>query len=322
MTLRILVTGGAGFIGSNLIVRLISIGHEVHSLDNYSTGSSKNEYDGCTYVEGDVQDIAEIFDEQFDVIFHLAALARIQPSFQNPVQVFDANVTGTHMVLEYARQTGAKVVFAGSSSRWHDPAQSPYAMSKYVGEQLCQMYVSSYKMNVHIARFYNVYGPGEITDGDYATVIGIWRKKRAMGEPLPIYGDGEQRRDFTHVFDICDGLCRIMETESATREWELGTGVNYSINQLADMFGVGINRVYLSDKPHNYRETLRKNDAALEELGWKPEDRIQEYLRGAEPPVSPLISIESKTTLDAVRRTPDSDASDTGAVLDERCNIS
>ena len=304
MALRILVTGGAGFIGSNLIVRLISIGHAVHSLDNYSTGSSDNEHSGCEYVEGDVQDIAELFDHRykFDVIFHLAALARIQPSFLNPVQVFDANVTGTHMVLEYARQTGAKVVFAGSSSRWHDPAKSPYAMSKYVGEQLCQMYKSSYNVDVHIARFYNVYGPGEITDGDYATVIGIWRKSREMGEPLPIYGDGEQRRDFTHVFDICDGLCRIMETESETHEWELGTGVNYSINEVADMFGTDIERIYLPDKPHNYRETIRKNDAALTELGWTPEDRLRGYATPRTPP--------------APRE------NDTGPVLDERCCMS
>ena len=289
MALRILVTGGAGFIGSNLIVRLISIGHAVHSLDNYSTGSSDNEHSGCEYVEGDVQDIAELFDHRykFDVIFHLAALASIQPSFLNPVQVFDANVTGTHMVLEYARQTGAKVVFAGSSSRWHDPAKSPYAMSKYVGEQLCQMYKSSYNVDVKIARFYNVYGPGEITDGGYATVIGIWRKKREMGEPLPIYGDGEQRRDFTHVFDICDGLCRIMETESETHEWELGTGVNYSINEVADMFGTDIDRIYLPDKPHNYRETIRKNDAALTELGWTPEDRLRGYATPRTPPAPP-----------------------------------
>lgn len=313
--LKILVTGGAGFIGSNLIVRLSSIGHEVYSLDNYSTGSTANEHDGCTYIEGNVQDIAEIFDEKFDVIFHLAALARIQPSFQNPVEVFDANATGTHMVLEYARHTGAKVVFAGSSSRWHDPTQSPYAMSKYLGEQLCQMYVSSYKMNVHIARFYNVYGPGEIMGGDYATLIGIWRNKRERGEPLPIYGDGEQRRDFTHVKDICDGLCRIMDTESETREWELGTGVNYSINQICDMFGS--ERVYLPDKPHNYRETIRKNDAAISELGWKPEDRILDYLR-----LRGTASRENNRE-GVVRRSPhELDASDTGAVLDERCQLS
>lgn len=280
--LKILVTGGAGFVGSNLIVRLLSLGHAVHSLDNYSTGTKTNEHDGCSYTRGSVQQIAYVFkDQTFDVIFHLAALARIQPSFENPLDVFDANVAGTQLLLEYARRTAAKVVFAGSSSRWHDPEQSPYAMSKYIGEQLCRMYKTSFGMNVQIARFYNVYGPGEILNGDYATVIGIWRRKRELGEPLPIYGDGEQRRDFTHVFDICDGLVRIMETDIRDKEWELGTGVNYSVNELCDMFGQdkGTNRIYLPDRPHNYKETIRMDDAALTELGWHPEDRIREYVK-------------------------------------------
>ncbi len=283
MTLKILVTGGAGFVGSNLIARLLSLGHEVHSVDNYSTGSRANEHDGCTYVDGSVHHIDTLFPgHKFDVIFHLAAIARIQPSFEMPLQVFDSNVAGTHLVLEYARTIGAKVVFAGSSSRWHDPEQSPYAMSKYIGEQLCRMYKSSFGTNVQIARFYNVYGPGEILNGDFATIIGIWRRKRELGEPLPIYGDGEQRRDFTHIFDICDGLVRIMENNGATTEWELGTGVNYSINEVCDMFE-GQARVYLPDRKHNYRETIRMDDAALTELGWHPEDRIAEYVRGTKP---------------------------------------
>ena len=278
----ILVTGGAGFIGSNLIVKLLSIGYKVYSLDNYSTGFKTNEHDGCNYFTGDVNNINKIrfsSTNKFDVIFHLAALARIQPSFENPIQVFESNISGTSMVLEFARENGSKVVFAGSSSRWHNPEESPYAMSKYIGEQLCKMYQKSFGMDVQIARFYNVYGPKELTEGDYATLLGIWRRKRRLGEPLPIYGDGKQRRDFTHVFDICEGLSKIMDTDIKNIGWELGTGVNYSINEICDMFGS--EREYLPDRKHNYQETIRKDDSTLIHLKWRPEDRIKEYIQHA-----------------------------------------
>lgn len=278
----ILVTGGAGFIGSNLIVKLLSIGYKVYSLDNYSTGFKTNEHDGCNYFTGDVNNINKIrfsSTNKFDVIFHLAALARIQPSFENPIQVFESNISGTSMVLEFARENGSKVVFAGSSSRWHNPEESPYAMSKYIGEQLCKMYQKSFGMDVQIARFYNVYGPKELTEGDYATLLGIWRRKRRLGEPLPIYGDGKQRRDFTHVFDICEGLSKIMDTDIKNIDWELGTGVNYSINEICDMFGS--EREYLPDRKHNYQETIRKDDSTLIHLKWRPEDRIKEYIQHA-----------------------------------------
>ena len=278
----ILVTGGAGFIGSNLIVKLLSIGYKVYSLDNYSTGFKTNEHDGCNYFTGDVNNINKIrfsSTNKFDVIFHLAALARIQPSFENPIQVFESNISGTSMVLEFARENGSKVVFAGSSSRWHNPEESPYAMSKYIGEQLCKMYQKSFGMDVQIARFYNVYGPKELTEGDYATLLGIWRRKRRLGEPLPIYGDGKQRRDFTHVFDICEGLSKIMDTDIKNIDWELGTGVNYSINEICDMFGS--EREYLPDRKHNYQETIRKDDSTLIHLKWRPEERIKEYIQHA-----------------------------------------
>jgi len=275
----ILVTGGAGFIGTNLIVKLLGIGYDVYSLDNYSTGFKTNEHEGCKYFTGDVNNINKIrfsSTNKFDVIFHLAALARIQPSFENPVEVFECNISGTYMVLEFARENGSKVVFAGSSSRWHNPKESPYAMSKYIGEQLCKMYQKSFGVDVQIARFYNVYGPKEITEGDYATVLGIWRKKRTLGQSIPIYGDGQQRRDFTHVFDICDGLYRIMVTDIKNIDWELGTGVNYSINEICDMFGC--QREYLPDRKHNYKETIRMDDSALTLLNWQPEDRLKEYI--------------------------------------------
>ena len=281
--MKVLVTGGVGFIGSNLIYRLIKDGHIVCSLDNYSTGKYENEMNGCTYYRYDLTDISMIMDRDFDVIFHLAALARIQPSFSHPSETFKSNVVGTEAVLEFARTIGAKVIYAGSSSRWHDPRKSPYAMSKYLGEELCKMYRQSLGCKIQIARFYNVYGPGEIMDGDYATVIGIWRRQIMDGEPITIVGDGEQRRDFTHVYDIVDGLVRIMNTEHYHDDaWELGTGVNYSINELYDMFaerfGSLCGRSNTPDLPGNYRITFREHDDALEKLGWKPVDRLRTYI--------------------------------------------
>ena len=286
--MKVLVTGGVGFIGSNLIRRLLKDGHAVCSVDNYSTGKAENEVPGCNYYRCELTDIGTIMDRDFDFIFHLAALARIQPSFTHPSETFRSNVVGTEAVLEFARTIGAEVLYAGSSSRWHDPKKSPYAMSKYLGEELCKMYRQSLGCKIQIARFYNVYGPGEIMEGDYATVVGVWRRQIRDGEPITIIGDGEQRRDFTHIDDIVDGLCRIMGTEYFHEDaWELGTGVNYSINELYAMFsqrfGSLCSRVDLPDLPGNYRVTLREHGDALEKLGWAPLDRLRTYISGLHP---------------------------------------
>jgi UDP-glucose 4-epimerase len=184
-------------------------------------------------------------------------------------------------VLDFARNIGAKVVYAGSSSRWHDPYQSPYAACKHIGEEICKTYKKTYGMDIEIARFYNVYGPGEIVEGDWAAVIGIWRRQANAHEPITIVGDGEQRRDFTHVEDIVDGLYRIgFKTEVHEDAWELGTGMNYSINEVYLMFKerFGIDFVYIPEQPGNYRKTLRENNDTVERLNWKPTDKLEEYI--------------------------------------------
>jgi UDP-glucose 4-epimerase len=279
--MKVLVTGGNGFIGSNLIKKLLEKGHTVHSLDNLSTGLKSNEVEGCHYHYGDIESI-EVMDKDIDIIFHLAALARIQPSFENPKESFKVNTIGTQEVLDFAREIGARVVYAGSSSKWHDPSQSPYATHKHLGEQLCKLYRKAYKMDVEICRFYNVYGPNEIVDGDYAAVIGIWRRQVRDGQPITIIGDGEQRRDFTHVDDIVDAL-HTVATCNLTHDdaWELGTGVNYSINEVYQMFKdkFGVEKVNLPNQPGNYRKTLRENDDSLLLLGWKPQDRLVPYIK-------------------------------------------
>jgi len=280
--MKILVTGGAGFIGSNLIHRLLQEGHQVTSLDDYSTGSVDNElqWSNCKYIKADICDVKQA-GQEFDKIFHLAALSRIQPSFNNPSATFNTNVVGTQAVLEWARVINAKVIYAGSSSKWHDPYQSPYAACKYMGEEVCKMYKVTYGMDVEIARFYNVYGPKEIVEGDMAAVIGIWRHCVDIGVALRIVGDGEQRRDFTHVDDIVDGLYRIgFKKEVHEDAWELGTGKNYSILEVYEMFKerFDCDRWHVADEPGNYRETLQVNTDAQRRLGWQPEDKLKDYI--------------------------------------------
>ena len=279
--MRILVTGGAGFIGTNLIKRLVKEGHDVTSVDDYSTGRTENHIPGVFYIHQSVGSLLLEGQDDFQVIFHLAALSRIQPSFTDPQTTFISNVWGTQKVLEYAREKEVKVVYAGSSSKWHDPYQSPYAAYKYLGEEVCKTYRKTYDMDVEIARFYNVYGPYEIVDGDMAAVIGIFRNQIAEGKALTIVGDGKQRRDFTHVEDIVDGLYRIaMSNEKHEDAWELGTGKNYSILEVYEMFKerFGCDRWHIEDQPGNYRVTLQENTDAQDRLGWNPEDRLEQYI--------------------------------------------
>ena len=281
--MKILVTGGAGFIGTNLIKQLKDSGHEVVSLDNYDSGLDENHIEGVTYLNADIETIEYIKGDDFDLCYHLAALSRIQPSFENPTETFRVNVRGTEAVCEWARHNNVKVVYAGSSSKHHDPSQSPYAMYKYLGEEVCKLYKKTYGLNVEICRFYNVYGPNEIIEGDWAAVIGIWRRQVRDGEKITIIGDGEQRRDFTHVVDICDALVRIGLVDNKHEDaWELGTGMNYSINEVYEIFKEKfpqIESVYLPDQPGNYRKTLRENDDTCEQLGWEPQDRLRKYIQ-------------------------------------------
>ena len=278
--MKILVTGGVGFIGTALIKKLLNDGYNVHSLDNYEVGLKENEVEGCNYHVGDIENI-HLMDKDFDLIFHLAALSRIQPSFNNPTETFRVNTIGTQDVCEFARLSGAKVIYAGSSSRWHNPYQSPYAACKHMGEEACKMYKKTYGINIEIVRFYNVYGPGEIVDGDWAAVVGKWRRQVKNGEPIAIVGDGEQRRDFTHIDDIIEGLWKIGVKDIKHEDaWELGTGMNYSINEVYNWFKerFEVESITIPDQSGNYRETIRENDDSLKKLNWKPTDQLKNYI--------------------------------------------
>ena len=187
--MKILVTGGAGFIGTNLIKRLLEDKHLIISLDNYSSGSKENEiqHKNIRYVKGDIR--CHSFFNDIDICFHLAALSRIQPTFVSPINTFNVNSMGTQMILDWAyRSKIKKVIYSGSSSRWHNPHISPYAINKYIGEELCKMYRTVYKIDVSIVRFYNVYGQHEVLNGVWAAIIGKWRNCIKNKEPIPIVG--------------------------------------------------------------------------------------------------------------------------------------
>ena len=277
---NILVTGGAGFIGTNLIKTLIKDNYYITSIDNYSTGSKENEIEGVKYIDSDIELIDQL-ESKFDLCFHLAAQSRVQPSFEDPQESTRVNVNGTMKVMEWAKKQSVKVIYAGSSSKHHDPSDSPYAMTKYLGEEICKLYKKSFKVNVEIARFYNVYGPNEPLDEKFGNVIGIWREKVRLNKPLTIVGDGNQKRDFTHVDDIIDGILKIaFSHKNHSDAWELGSGVSYSIKELFNMFKERFNAtsVYVDDQPGNYRKTLRVNDDIIKELNWNPQDRLKDYI--------------------------------------------
>lgn len=280
---KILVTGGCGFVGYRLVERLISEGHHVEVIDNLSIGKEAKDVTeiGAKFLGGDVRAMSNIPITEYDLIFHLAALSRIQPSFKNPYTTFYVNLDGTKKVVEYAKKVGAKLIYAGSSSRHHNPELSPYAMTKHMGEEWIKMERKIFGLDAEIVRFYNVYGPGELIDSHMAAVIGLWRAKIKKGEPIPIVGDGEQRRDFTHVDDIIDGLLMIaFSNEKHIDGWELGTGKNYSINEIYEFFKqrFGCDKINIPNQDGNYRETIRLNNDTLNRLGWKPKKDIRDYI--------------------------------------------
>ena len=275
--MKALVTGGAGFIGSNLIKRLLKVyDNRITSLDNYTTGKLENQHRGCKYIHGDIRDYKAW--GQFDVIFHMAALPRIAPSFKNPREVFETNVQGTQNVLEYARVYNIPVVYAGSSSFHGGTYKNPYTFTKWQGEELCKMYSRVFGVTTTICRFYNVYGDHMIDEGAYRTVLSIFKDQHEKGEPLTITGDGEQRRDFTHVDDIVDGLIKCTENFSVVpMVYEFGRGENYSINEIADMFGG--DKTYIDSVPGEVRNTLRTNENARNVLKWKPTKNVNEWIK-------------------------------------------
>jgi nucleoside-diphosphate-sugar epimerase len=279
---NILVTGGLGFVGSHLVEELVRRAHNITVIDNLISESSSREnmVDGVTYWIEDIRNINSakyVENCSFDVVFHLAALARIQPSFKDPSKYFSIDALGTSEVLEFARRANAKLVYAGSSSAYGGPMLNPYAFAKYTGEQLCEMYSKVYNMSTVIARFFNVYGPRQPISGPYATVVGVFEGQTIRGESITITGTGEQRRDFTHVSDIVKGLVALSEKSYEGAVFNLGTGKNYSINELAKMFNSDDIK-YIPSRPGEAKDTLADIKMTQDATGWSPSSSLDQYV--------------------------------------------
>jgi len=277
--MQVIVTGGAGFVGTNLCKKLVELGHKVTSIDNYSTGKKENNIEGVRYENFDIRNIYDykwVYNEHPDVIFHMAAIARIQPSFEQPKKYFTTNANGTLEIVDYCAKNNVPLIYAGSSSHHSGKFKNPYTFSKDVGEEIVKLYQEHYNLKASIVRFYNVYGPYQLTEGGYTTLIGRWLNNIEKGIECEIYGDGEQRRDFTHVNDIVNALIRIQKQQAYNNNFELGRGKNYSVNEIAKM--LNISPIYKPGKPGEARNTLNTDRLAIEMLGWEPQINLEDYL--------------------------------------------
>ena len=274
--MNVLVTGGAGFIGTHLTKRLVRENNKVDVLDDFSRGKKENKIEKVNYINRDVrQELNDL--EDYDVIFHLAALARIQPSFDEPLKTIDINAKGTANICDLAKRIKAKVIYAGSSSFYAGPYLNPYAFSKWQGEEICKMYSKVYGISTANARFFNVYGDGQPSTGQYATIVGIFEEQYKAGSPLTITGDGEQRRDFTHVEDIVSGLILMSKGNWNGEIFNLGTAKNYSINELAAMYRHKTK--YIPKRPGEAAKTLADITFTKEKLGYKPGIDLNDYVK-------------------------------------------
>ena len=280
--MHILVTGGAGFVGTNLIKQLLKEGHNIVSIDNYSTGKKENHIDGVKYIEGDIYNLMDHIATlstpyyQPDVVFHMAAIARIQPSFENPQDYIKTNFNGTYNIVQFCTNREIPLIYAGSSSHHSGKFKNPYTFSKDMGEEIIQLYQKHFGLKASIARFYNVYGPYQLTEGSYTTLIGRWMNNIKNNLPCEIYGDGNKKRDFTHVEDIINGLISIMKQKSYGNIFEFGKGKNYSVNEVAKMFKIV--PMYKENKPGEAQETLADYSLAKHKLGWEPKKDLKTWI--------------------------------------------
>ena len=295
--MKSLVTGGAGFIGSNLVDRLLALGHEVVVIDNEYSDAHDQFYwndkaENYKYNICDYENTRPLYDG-VDYVFHIAAEARIQPAIENPIQAVSINSVGTCTVLQCAREAGVKrVMYSSTSSAYGlknelpntesqpDDCLNPYSISKTNGEKLCSMYTSLYGLQTVIFRYFNVYGERQPLKGQYAPVVGIFLRQRAAGEPLTIVGDGEQRRDFTYVGDVVNAnvMAAISnpEEEAFGQVYNVGTGTNYSVNEVAAM--ISDNTTNIPPRPAEARLSLANNKKIYETFGWRPRVKLEEWV--------------------------------------------
>jgi len=276
-----LVTGGAGFIGSHLCEALYNSGkYEVFSLDNYFTGFENNHVEGVTYIKGNSADISILIDFTPDYVYHLGEYSRVEQSFEDIELVWKFNKDGIFAVLEFCVKTKAKLIYAGSSTKFGEGGlgrfQSPYAWSKATNTELVKNYGNWYGLKYAITYFYNVYGPREISQGKYATLIALFIEKAKNNEPLTVVSPGTQRRNFTHVNDIIKGIILVGEKGEGD-DYGIGSPDSYSILEITNMF----RNAKIEILPE--RQGNRLNAEVITEktiaLGWSPTLRIENYIK-------------------------------------------
>ena len=296
--MKSLVTGGAGFIGSNLVDRLLEMDHEVVVIDNEYSDVHEQFYwnpkaQNYKYDIRDYQNTRPLYDG-VDYVFHIAAEARIQPAILNPIEAVSINSVGTCTVLQCSREAGVKrVVYSSTSSGYGmnqspnietqpDDCLNPYSVSKVSGEKLCKMYTNLYGLPTILFRYFNVYGERQPLKGQYAPVVGIFLRQRAVGESLTIVGDGNQRRDFTHVRDVVQAnilaATKEVDSDAFGQLYNVGTGNNYSINQIARM--ISNNKINIAPRPGESRVTLANNQKLRRTFGWEPTIKLDDWING------------------------------------------
>lgn len=275
----VLVTGGAGFIGSHLCEALYNSGkYEVFSLDNYFTGSEDNHINGVTYIKGNSAEIDFLIDFKPDYIYHLGEYSRVEQSFEDIELVWKFNKDGIFAVLEFCRKTKAKLIYAGSSTKFGDGglgrSQSPYAWAKATNTELVKNYGNWYGLKYAITYFYNVYGPREISQGKYATLIAIFLERYKSGKPLTIVSPGIQKRNFTHISDIINGLLLVGENGLGD-DFGIGSPVSYSIIEIAKIIGGDV-EMLPGRKGNRMTADVITNKTEL--LGWSCKIDLKNYI--------------------------------------------
>lgn len=278
---HILVTGGAGFVGSNLIKSLLlnDPNLQITSLDNYFTGKIENHADGVEYINGNTWDAYSLLEGRtFDIVFHFGEYSRIVKSFDDIEFVSKSILAGTPTILQLCKQWNAKLIYSASSSKFgnggRDENLSPYSWMKSKMVELIKNYADWYNLNYEICYFFNVYGPGQITSGDYATVIGIFERQYLEGNKCSVVYPGTQTRDFTHINDIVSGLIKAA-SQHLNKEWHLRSGINVSIVEVAEMFG----EWEFVPERRGERFTSEEFPSDTEEkLNWKPQYNLKDWI--------------------------------------------
>lgn len=278
--MKILVTGGAGFVGSHLCEQLAQDkNNEVVSLDNYFTGTKNNHVHGVEYIEGHTADIEKLINFNPDCIYHLGEYSRVEQSFDDIEKVWEFNKAGIFAVLEFCRKTKAKLIYAGSSTKFGDGglgrSQSPYAWSKASNTELVVNYGDWFNISYAIVYFYNVYGKREISSGKYATLIALFKNKMLKGETLPIVSPGTQNRNFTHIDDIVSGLILVGKNGHGDN-YGIGSSESFNILEIADMFGG--EKEFLPERKGN-RMAADVVTKKTESLGWATKKNIKDYIK-------------------------------------------